>query len=122
MVIGAELDSLVPFETTCRQAYGLLRGPRYLVELDNTGHCAFAIACAEQLCGNGCQPGTLDPNEAHALASHYAVPFFLQYVAQKGQHIDELLPRAEAPDSKVVAAVPNPAGSIGRRPLPTVPH
>lgn len=116
MVIGAELDTLTPFETDSRDAYALLRGPRYLVEFLDTGHCAFAIACAEALCGAGCPPEGLDLEVTHRWTLRYAIPFFLQYVAGRGDYSASLLP-ARAPDGvDVVAAVPSVRS--GRRPLP----
>jgi len=113
MVMGAELDSLTPFETASRDAYALLRGPRFLVELLNTGHCAFAIACGESLCGNGCQPGTASLDETHHLTNRYAVPFFLTYLARSANDTSLLLPSAAPDGAVVVAAVP----SSGRVPL-----
>jgi predicted dienelactone hydrolase len=114
LVMGAELDSLTPFETASRDAYALARGPRYLVELLNTGHCAFAIACGESLCGAGCEPGTTPLEETHRLTLRYAVPFFLQYVAKAGRYSELLLPGA-APESVVVhAAITSVPGSRGK--------
>jgi predicted dienelactone hydrolase len=110
LVMGAELDSLTPFETAVREGYALLRGPRYLVEILNAGHCAFAIACGEALCGAGCEPGTASLEETHRLTLRYAVPFFLQYVAKRGRYSNSLLPAAAPEGVSVEAAVPSPGG------------
>jgi len=101
MVFGGQLDSLTPFETDSRGAFALLQGPRFLVEILNTGHCGFAILCAPLLCGRGCEPGTLPLDEAHRLTLRYAVPFFLRYVAGRG-HFGKLLRPAAAPSGEVV--------------------
>ena len=116
MVIGAELDTLTPFDTAVRDGYALLRGPRYLVEFLNTGHCAFAIACGEALCGAGCDPQNEPLEVTHRWTLHYAIPFFLQYVAKRGQYSSLLLP-SQAPEGvEVRAAVPN-VNVSRRRPL-----
>jgi predicted dienelactone hydrolase len=119
MVIGAELDTLTPFETSSRDAFALLRGPRFLVEFLNTGHCAFAIACAETLCGAGCPPEGISLVETQQMTIRYAIPFFLQYVAGHGRFTAALLPGSEPPNASVVAAVPSVPGLGGSaRPLP----
>lgn len=46
MIIGAELDSFAPFGEQSRPAFESLRQPRYLVELLDTGHFAFADICS----------------------------------------------------------------------------
>jgi predicted dienelactone hydrolase len=98
MVLGAELDSLTPFETDSRAGYALLDGPRFLVELERTGHCAFAATCLPGFCGTGCEPGTLTTDEANALTLRYTISFFLRYVAGKRRFGRALLPD-EAPDA-----------------------
>jgi len=101
LVMGAELDSLVPFHPDVEEAYGFAHGPRFLVELLNTGHCAFALACFAELCGNGCQPGTASPDTTHTLTMRYAVPFFLRYLTGRGALPKQLSP-AEEPSGAVV--------------------
>ena len=101
MVITGELDSLTPFETDAVPSYGLGTGPRYLVEILRTGHCAFIPLCAEEFCGVGCEAGTLGPAEANALVLRYAVPFMLRYLKGDERAAKALRPDA-APDGVVV--------------------
>lgn len=116
MVLGSELDTLTPFDTTVAKAYAALAGPRYLVELLNTGHCAYALLCAPSFCGGGCEPDALDIETAHDLTLYYAVPFFLKYVAGNGRFEDRIQPGVEPPYAVVHAAVP---GALPVRTLPT---
>lgn len=116
MIIGSELDSLTPFDTAVARSYALLRGPRYLVELQNTGHCAYALLCAAAFCGTGCEPGTLTIEQAHDLTLSYALPFFLKYVAGNGRFEDRIQPGNEPPFAVVHEAVP---GTLPVRTLPT---
>jgi predicted dienelactone hydrolase len=101
IVLVGERDSLTPLETAGQAAFALLDGPRYLVELLNTGHCAFAVGCIPDACGTGCEPTALPLDEAHRFTLRYAVPFFLRYV--RGRNV---FPRAfradEAPAGVVV--------------------
>ena len=106
MILGSELDSLTPFDTAVARSFATLEGPRYLVELLNTGHCAYAVLCAPSFCGAGCEPGTLDLEQAHDLTLFYAVPFFLKYVAGNGEFADRIQPGKEPPFAVVHAAVP----------------
>jgi len=108
MVIGAELDSLTTFDGAVRRSYAMLKGPRYLVELLDTGHCAFAVACLPSFCGTGCEPGTLTTEQANDLTLYYALPFFLQYVAGNDRFAGDLKPGAEPPFAVVHDAVPRP--------------
>jgi predicted dienelactone hydrolase len=103
MVITGELDTLTPFATDAVPSYGLGTGPRWLVEILRTGHCAFIPVCAEQFCGAGCEPGTLAPAEANALVLRYAVPFVLRHLNGDGRAGKALRPDA-APDGVVVEA------------------
>jgi predicted dienelactone hydrolase len=106
MILGSELDSLTPYDDDIAKAYATLAGPRYLVELLNTGHCAYAVACVQGFCGAGCEPGTLTDQQAHDLTLHYALPFFLKYVAGNGRYASDLEPGSEPPFSIVQHAVP----------------
>ena len=106
MVLGAELDSLTPFETDSRAGYALLDGPRFLVELENTGHCAFASTCLTPFCGTGCEPGTLAPEDANGLTLRYTVPFLLRYVAGKRRFGRALTPEAAPSGVRVLEAHP----------------
>ena len=59
-------------------AYSLLHAPRYLLEIDNMTHAAFADLCLD------CTPDSLTLAEAHPLILRYAIPFLLRWVA--GEH------------------------------------
>lgn len=103
MVMTGELDSLTPFTEDAEPSFALGTGPRWLVEILRTGHCAFIPLCAEQFCGAGCEAGTLAPPEANALVLRYAVPFLLRYL--KGDHPSQkLLHPDAAPAGLVVEA------------------
>lgn len=78
MVQGGVLDSVTEFEEDIRPSFELLRPPRYLVEIANTGHYAFNDVC---LGGPECAAGTLTQVEAALRVRRYAVPFLLHYVA-----------------------------------------
>jgi dienelactone hydrolase len=118
MILGSELDSLVPYDTAIQTAYAALTGPRFLIELLNTGHCAYAVACVPSFCGAGCEPGTLTDEQAHDLTLHYALPFFLNYVAGDGRYASDLVPGREPPFSIVQHAVSlvSPRRKLPRRP------
>lgn len=75
MVIGSELDQSTGIEAA-RQAYELLAGPRFLIELLGGGHLSVVDDCAP-LCGN------LGQDEGHRLVVHYAVRFFRRYLAHR---------------------------------------
>jgi fermentation-respiration switch protein FrsA (DUF1100 family) len=82
MIQAGEKDSLVPF-ARLQDVYDLLRSPRFLVEILNTGHFAFANAC---LSPSGtsypdCAAGTIPQDDANALVLRFAVPFLGRYVA-----------------------------------------
>jgi predicted dienelactone hydrolase len=92
MIEGAERDSLAPFETDARDSYALLDGPRFLVEILNTGHFAFSDVCAGAIFGTpDCAPGTLSQDDAHRLALRYAIPFLERYVGRRTRRLDRLL-------------------------------
>jgi predicted dienelactone hydrolase len=101
IVMVGELDSLAPIDTAGRAAFGLLDGPRFFVELLNTGHCAFAVACLTGPCGVGCEPTALPLDDAHRFTLRYAVPFVLRYVRGRNVFPDALRP-AEAPAGVMV--------------------
>jgi predicted dienelactone hydrolase len=106
IVLGAELDTLTPFETDVRDSFGLLQGPRFLVELLNTGHCAFAIGCVPAACGPGCDPTNLPQAETQRITMRYGIPFFLRYVAGKGRFGKLLRARSAPPNVLVLEAHP----------------
>jgi len=101
MVITGERDTLTPFQTDAVPSYELGVGPRFLVEILKTGHCAFIPVCAEVFCGAGCDPPNLTSVEANALVLRYAVPFMLRYLKGDGKSAKVLRPDA-APDGVVV--------------------
>jgi len=105
MVLGAQVDSLTPFDMDVTQDFGLLQGPRFLLEIQNAGHCAFALACFAALCGAGCGPQFLSEDEAHRLTMRYAVPFLLRYVAGRRAAATALTAHG-APDIVIVTAHP----------------
>jgi predicted dienelactone hydrolase len=108
MVQGAEVDSLAPFATESVGAYERLVGPRFLLEILNTGHYAFSDPCAAGLFGGGdCAPGTLTQPEAHTFVLRFAVPFLLRYVAGQRQFA-KLLTVDSAPAGVVFQAMPHP--------------
>jgi predicted dienelactone hydrolase len=93
IVMVGERDSLTPIQTAGQAAFGLLDGPRFFVEILNTGHCAFAVGCIPGACGTGCEPTALPLDDAHRLTLRYAVPFVLRYV--RGRNV---FPHALRPD------------------------
>jgi predicted dienelactone hydrolase len=101
LVMVGERDSLTPIETAGQAAFGLLDGPRFLVEILNTGHCAFAVGCIPSACGTGCEATALPPDRANEVTMRYAVPFFLRYVRGRNVFPKSLRPD-EAPDGVVV--------------------
>jgi predicted dienelactone hydrolase len=78
MIQGAELDPLLPQAT---RTYALLTGPRFFVELLDTGHSAFADACDPRIVPSSCAPIGLGQAAANRLVLRWAVPFLLRYVA-----------------------------------------
>jgi predicted dienelactone hydrolase len=106
MVIGAELDTLTPFETVSRAAYALLDGPRFLVEFLDAGHCAFTIVCVPAGCGAGCGLDALPLGESQRLTRRYVVPFFLAYVAGKRRLVRQLRPEVAPEHVLVIEARP----------------
>ncbi len=97
LVATGAIDSVTPFATEARGAFAFLHGPRYLVELDASGHCAFTIACVPELCGVGCTPDALPLAEAHTLTMRWAVPFFVRYVA--GRSVGRALREGKTPSA-----------------------
>ncbi len=101
MVMTGEIDSLTPFETDARPAYALGRGPRFLIEILNAGHCAFIPGCITLVCGAGCEPTNLPTPQANALVVRYGVPFLERYLAGL-RSVTKLLQPAAAPSGIVV--------------------
>jgi predicted dienelactone hydrolase len=107
MVQGGEVDSIAPFADNQQPAYDHLRAPRFLVEIGNTGHFAFADQCLSPTGTTyaDCAAGTLSQDEAHALVLRFAVPFFGRYVADDARWAP-LLDAADAPPGAVLTADP----------------
>ncbi len=107
MIQGSEKDGLAPFETDSKAAFARLDGPRFLLEILNTGHFAYSDVCAAFLFPglHDCDPGLLTQDEAHADVLRFAVPFLLRYLAGQ-RRFAELLTPASAPPGVVLQAVP----------------
>lgn len=78
-----------------QSGYGLLKAPRYLVEIERMTHSPFSDFCLE------CTPNSLTVDEAHLFALRYAIPFVLHYVAHDGR-FDAFLTPASAPTGVVL--------------------
>ena len=96
MVIGAELDQTVSFETASRPSYELASGPRFLVEVLGAGHCATTDFCCEL-----CDARTVTPDEASGTSLRYAVPFFRRYLLND-RSMTSLLDASHAPEGAIV--------------------
>jgi len=104
MIQGGTVDSRTPFADTAVPAFALLGPPRFLVEIQETGHYAFSDLCVTSpQCGT---PETLTQTEAHWSVLRYAVPFLLQYVAGD-ERPAPLLAAAAAPPGIVFTADPS---------------
>jgi predicted dienelactone hydrolase len=105
MVQGGTLDSLAPFATNARAEYDALGPPRYLVEIQRTGHQAFSDDCYPGP-GYPCDaagPDALTQDEAHRYVLRYAVPFLLHWVASDDR-FDAFLAPAAAPAGVIFTA------------------
>ena len=98
MIIGSELDSRAPFAQQSEPAFSALRAPRYLVELLDTGHFAYANICSPGLEPirdfPDCASGTLGQAEAHELVLRFALPFLSLYVTGDQSAAAALAPEA----------------------------
>jgi predicted dienelactone hydrolase len=116
LVITGDLDSLTPFETAARPSYALLDGPRALVRIEATGHCAFIFLCTELFCGTGCEsPPALSTAEANALVLRYTIPFIERYLGRKAAY-RKLLLQDSLPAGLVVEASELKVRRKGARP------
>jgi predicted dienelactone hydrolase len=105
MVYTGSLDSLVPFDTAARASYAEATGIRFLIRLEDAGHCAFIPVCVPLLCGLGCPPVGIPQVDANRLVLRYAVPFVLRYVARRPGFTRLLEPASEPPGVTMVDAV-----------------
>jgi predicted dienelactone hydrolase len=101
MVMTGSLDSVTPFDTDAVAAFGLLRGPRYLVKILDTGHCAFTLVCAPEFCGAGCEPPAISLRDAHAVTLRLAVPFLERWVRGRRRFARPLRAAAGLPGVEV---------------------
>jgi len=99
LVMTGALDSITPFEP---YAFAVARGPRMLVRLPDTGHCACIPVCLPSLCGDGCPPEGIDPTIANERVQRVVVPFAMRYVAGKGRFTRYLDPISMPPGIEVL--------------------
>jgi predicted dienelactone hydrolase len=105
MIQAGEVDSLAPLPEA-QAGFDLVDGPRFLLEILNTGHFAFSDVCAAALFGgHDCDPGTLTQPEAHAFVLRFAIPFLGRYLAGEARFAKLLTPQ-NAPAGVVLTAEP----------------
>ncbi|HZR82859.1 MAG TPA: dienelactone hydrolase family protein [Candidatus Binatia bacterium] len=107
MIQGGQKDTVAPFAQNQQALYDRLRAPRFLVQILNTGHFAFADACLSPTGTTypDCAAGTLSQEDAHALVVRFAVPFFETYLAGDRRWASLLAPD-QLPDGVVYVADP----------------
>jgi predicted dienelactone hydrolase len=83
MIQGGTLDTFAPFLTSQVPAYDALTAPRFLLEIHNTGHFAFADFCTPffGLGGPDCAASALTQAQAHAIVLPYSLGFLGRYLA-----------------------------------------
>jgi predicted dienelactone hydrolase len=83
MIQGGTLDTFAPFLTSQVPAYDALTPPRFLLEIHNTGHFAFADLCTPffGLGGPDCAASALTQEQAHAIVLPYSLGFLGRYLA-----------------------------------------
>lgn len=91
MIQGGSDDSVTPFPSNQQVPYEDLNPPKYLVEIERTGHFAFSDLCPT---GPECSGEALDPEEAHAYVVRFAIPFLLGWVGNDPTFEIFLDPRA----------------------------
>lgn len=101
MIQVGTLDGLL---SDGRLAYGLLKAPRYRLEIENMTHSPFADVCLE------CTRASLTLAQAHPFILRYAIPYLLHYVAGDARFDAFLEPEATPPGVDLTADVP-PTGS-----------
>jgi predicted dienelactone hydrolase len=84
LVMTGALDSITPFDPFALDAFAVARGPRMLVRLPDTGHCACVPLCVPA-CGDGCPPIGIGTSIANQRVQRVVVPFAMRYVAGKGR-------------------------------------
>jgi predicted dienelactone hydrolase len=99
MLQAAEDDSIATFEEQQVPLFARLPEPKFLVEILDTGHFAFADVC---LAPSGsaysdCLPGGLTQDQAHAVVVRWAVPFLGLYVAGDARWAPLLAPGPDTP-------------------------
>lgn len=92
-----EVGTLDGLHANGQLAYSLLHAPRYLVEIDDMTHAAFADLCLD------CTPTSLTLAEAHPIILRYAIPFLVRWIA--GEHqFDAFLDPSAAPPGVTYSA------------------
>ena len=104
MVQDGTLDSVVPFAENAQATYDLLKPPRYLVAIADTGHYAFSDQCFPS---PDCGPDTLTQAQAHLYVLRYAVPFLLHWVANDPRFDSFLVPGSAPPGATLTADLGN---------------
>lgn len=102
LVLAAADDKVVPAAKSLA-LYDALGGPKYFVEIGNSGHNSFTDSCPvilergglEQLrpllkdlvdlAQDGCTPGVTDPYAVQRVLGHYSVAFFLTYLSGRSE-------------------------------------
>jgi predicted dienelactone hydrolase len=101
LVVLGRIDSVVDNEAA-RAAFARGTAPRYLVEIENTGHFAFSNGCFP---GPDCAPpATLTQDEAHAAVLRWVVPFLEAHLAGDARFVPFLAP--PTPAGVALTAVP----------------
>ena len=76
------IDSVIS-NPNARAAYGRSVTPKYLVEIEHTGHYAFSDVC---LSTSDCNPpATLTSAEAHADVLRWVLPFLKTYLSGESE-------------------------------------
>lgn len=101
MVQDGELDTLTPFTANAQATYDLLRSPRALLEIFETGHFAFSDGCFPGF--SDCGPNTLTQDQAHLYVLRYAVPFVLHWLAGDDRFDAFLAPAVTPPGARFTA-------------------
>lgn len=109
LVIGAERDSIVPFETASRPSFELGTGPRILVEILRSGHCAVTDFCCD-----ACLPDSLPPAESSRLGVRYAVPFFRAYLQGDRTALADLLSASDTDEAARIDEADVPRAALRR--------
>ena len=113
MIIASELGNIEEYGPRYFEGmtYGLLRGPKYYVELLRADHLAYLNDCTPY-CG---PPTTLTQEEAHRLILRFAIPFLQRYVG-RDRRFDSFLLDTEVPGTLVKSDSGRRRSSVPFRP------